>query len=305
MLAPAVETPTCVALGGAELYYATRLDPSDGGLWPLGSVARVPTAGGSPTTLASDVVMPVSLAVGPAEVYWTDYLGATYRLSPTGGTTTLTPPQPRYGGGGVATNATSVFWQAEGPDAGLFIGAIVSAPLGGGTPSTLASGFPWADPSAKTADAQYVYVLFPDVGEIERVPLDGGSPSVLVSPTVPGHRNNLVGWFLANDGRALYWSMSELLAGMAGTSAILSVPLDGGSVVTLAADKSGKMDIATDGTSVYWTTGGPDGSVVKVPVGGGAPVTLATGQPGTWGIAVDATSVYWASAGGVMKLTPK
>jgi hypothetical protein len=121
---------------------------------------------------------------------------------------------------------------------------------------------------------------------------------------------------------------------------IVTVPIAGGTPVTLAADSQGAHGMAIDGTSVYWTDeatssvekiakAGPasvptvlasvlgtgiavdgtnvyfaTGSVVaQVPVGGGPMLIIANGQSPE-GVAVDATSVYWTDslAGTVMKV---
>jgi hypothetical protein len=61
-----------------------------------------------------------------------------------------------------------------------------------------------------------------------------------------------------------------------------------------------------DATSVYWTNGVANGTVMKAPIGGGTPTILVSGQNAPEDIVVDATSVYWSTHDGtIMKLTPK
>ncbi|MGO9834599.1 MAG: DUF5050 domain-containing protein [Polyangiaceae bacterium] len=111
-------------------------------------------------------------------------------------------------------------------------------------------------------------------------------------------------------------STSDDMAGSAATDGSVSVNLtcegDGGigglglGVITVLA--TGVVDpscIAVDTTSVYWTNGAPDGSVMKVSIDGGTATTLASGQDTPYGIAVDSTSVYWTNRtydGSVMKV---
>lgn len=104
---------------------------------------------------------------------------------------------------------------------------------------------------------------------------------------------------IAVDARAVYWT--DVVDGT-----VLSVPLGGGAVTTLASGQDASGRIAVNGSSLYWTG---TSSITKLPLGGGsAPVTLASGQGGTSGLAVDATNVYWlavdASGMGSVLRTP-
>jgi hypothetical protein len=93
---------------------------------------------------------------------------------------------------------------------------------------------------------------------------------------------------------------------------VKKMPINGGTLEKLTPAHGGNIqdlsvqnqDIATDGSSVYWTFAsvGAGPAVQKIPTAGGAAVTLATGQGmGSgpqecyWRIAVDAQNVYWSS----------
>jgi hypothetical protein len=66
----------------------------------------------------------------------------------------------------------------------------------------------------------------------------------------------------------------------------------------VASQQTDAWAIAVDETNVYWTTYGPNGSIMKAPLATGNPVPLATGQyPAA--ITIDGTAVYWANYGGL------
>jgi hypothetical protein len=142
-----------------------------------------------------------------------------------------------------------------------------------------------------------------------RLALTGGQPTPLaVNQSDPAG--------LTVDASNVYWVNSI-------SDTVMSVPIAGGTPVTIAAETKERTRvariyaIAVDSTSVYWTSGSNAGfgAVEKAPIGGGTPVTLATGwemasmtsdpnalshaisQSPSMGIAVDATAIYWTNVG--------
>jgi hypothetical protein len=153
---------------------------------------------------------------------------------------------------------------------------------------------------------------------------DGGTPVALVTDTDNGA-------IVAVDDTHAYWFGPD-------DGTVLKVALVGGSAVTLVKNLTNDpIDLAIDGTGVYWDDGqlirkvgldggaaptlatgldlsavyqqpnlavGPDGvyattesSVLRVPLDGGAATTLATGQAAV-AVTADATTVYWLNIGG-------
>jgi hypothetical protein len=108
-----------------------------------------------------------------------------------------------------------------------------------------------------------------------------GGPTELVAPTSSPIE-------LLSDGSHLYWGLSE---------GILSVPVGGGSVVTLAPGVD-QTCLAVDSENVYWTQVSATGSsVLSVPKAGGQVQTIASVNGSTaivpFGIGLDDTSIYW------------
>ena len=83
----------------------------------------------------------------------------------------------------------------------------------------------------------------------------------------------------------------------------MSVSINGGTPVTIAANQQSTVGIAVDAEYVYWSvdgpTGeeGPTGSILKAKLGGGAPTTLATLQNDPEYLVVDSENVYWTNSG--------
>jgi hypothetical protein len=94
---------------------------------------------------------------------------------------------------GIAVDGTHVYWVAGSADASS--GAIMGVPVGGGTPTVLASQS--GAPANIAVDASYVYWVELNQGEVMKAPLAGGAPMQVASVPSP--------WQLALGDTAVYW----------------------------------------------------------------------------------------------------
>jgi hypothetical protein len=167
------------------------------------------------------------------------------------------------------------------------MGAVLNVPSDAGATGLFETFLP-SEMGLATDSAE----LFATIGGavIEGLPL--GSPAI----SIPIYSiTEMVA--LATDGKSLYFSYTTDEYTDAGTpytaSVVASVPIDGGTPVSLASGNA--TAIAVDASHVYWTDTAQ--SVMSAPIGGGVASTLASGQLNAIAIAVDATSVYWANGG--------
>jgi hypothetical protein len=286
--------PFDITVDTTAVYWMNRVSSVMGS-----SVMKAPLGSGAITTLASQGEGGwMGIAVDATSVYWasqntgcasrytqpSDRFGAVRELPLRGGAITPLASEQNCPWG-IAVDASSVYWTD--------LDGVMKAPLGGGSPTMLATG---QSPRGIAVDATSVYwtnvgYIGPS-GSVMKAPLEGGAAIALASGqyTTQG---------IAVDATSVYWTNGE---------GVMKVPLGGGTITALVADasrQSGTYAIAVDTASVYWTDD-YRGTVMKVPLSGGAPTTLASGQGAPYGIAVDATSVYWTTnTGNVMKVTPK
>jgi hypothetical protein len=180
-----------------------------------------------------------------------------------------------YSIGGLAVDATNVYWSAGGD--------LKTVALTGGTPTVLAPG----TAVAIAVDATNVYWA-DKAGSIYKVPIGGGAATVVASwQGIPAG--------LAIDATNVYWTSS-----LKGQGTVLQAPIAGGPAVVLASAQNDPRSIVVDATSVYWGNAGGSpayGSVMKVPIGGGAALQLATSMTGPTGLAIDKSYVYWGNQG--------
>jgi len=136
--------------------------------------------------------------------------------------------------------------------------------------------------------AQGVKVIKMSLSAAESIPQDYTSPATCSCS--PGGAPSNVYW--SNDAYAPYGD------GPGGT--VNKLPPGGGSIATLASDRSDPLSVAVDKNHVYWVDQAPStsgGTVNEVPIGGGSVTTLASGQNEPASVAVNSTHVYWVNYG--------
>jgi hypothetical protein len=263
---------------------------------PSPTFMKVSKCGGTPTTLSSGGPSSEAIAVNASGVYWPAFAvseaghqEAVMQVGLVGGTPTALIGTEQtnweFGGGSVAVDEASVY------ETGV---SLIQVPVGGGTPTTLAS-LQFA--SAVAVDATNVYFVSQRGTEVVRVPKGGGPLVTLATGQLIGQSGGgQTQGLLAVDATSVYWTN-------AGNNTVMKVGLDGGKPTTLASGQALLQNIVVDASNVYWLG---NNSVMKVALAGGTPEVLASAFY-AYGLAVDDTSLYWTTMGGgnVMKLTPK
>ena len=177
-----------------------------------GAVMKMPIAGGNPTTLASNV-SPFEIAVDAVSVYWAENDSPGRRLPSSaqvmkvpiagGAPTTLASGQDAPQD--LVVDGSYVYWtNIPGPclagSCGSSLpdtGTVMRVPVGGGTPSTIASQQP--GPSGIAVDATSVYWTNNPGGTVVAAPLGGGASSTLATGQgMPSH--------ILADATGIYWT---------------------------------------------------------------------------------------------------
>jgi hypothetical protein len=264
-LASSQNLPVAIAVDATSIYWVDEGTSANN--YTDGAIMKVALGGGTPVTLASGQASPLAIAVDATSVYWvtrgtsaSNYADGTVMKAALGGGTPVILASGQTSPTAIAIDSGSVYWIDEGTSylapvlqPGTFgglvdDGSVMMLPLGGGTPTTLASGQPGPDNIA--VDGTSVY--WTTTGTVAKVPLGGGTPVTLAtgqsSPTL-----------MAIDGTSVYWT--NLYGG-----SVVNVPLDGGAAVTLASGQNYALGIAVDATNVYFTTydGVGSGGVLRI-----------------------------------------
>jgi hypothetical protein len=237
---------------------------------------------------------PVALAVIGNSIYVALFIDGIVAVPRSGGAVTpivpsiASPPLGVYFQNQFTFDRTTLYFSES--SGGYTTGPVAIAPIGGGTPTVLASSLGFT--AGIATDSSNVYWVDQDQNTIDSIPVGGGNTTVLASGLkTPGG--------LVLQGGTLYFTDAA--------GDLLSVPATGGSVTTLltgpglppnteVADYS--PPIAADDSNVYFSVcpfeSGATPTLYRVPLGnGGPPVALASSC--ATGIAVDANDVYWAS----------
>ncbi len=189
---------------------------------------------------------------------------------------------------GLALGDTDVYWTNYSS------GQVRSINKNGGQPTTI-NDAPGTYPWGIAVDSTRVYWSVPNFysggtnAAIMSIPLAGATTATTLASNLDGPRLVVAG------SADVYWTGS-------GPGAVEGVPLDGGSVATIANDPHGGAGLAIDAANLYWSTAA---GIFKAPLTGGAATNIG---PGAAAIAVDATSVYYVTATpngpGVVGLVP-
>jgi hypothetical protein len=201
-LASGLHVPQSLALDATSIYFA-EANP--------GRISKVPLAGGAPVPLATGVSFPQGLVVDASNIYWVEGGGAPpdydtrLMMMPLAGGT----PTPLWDDGALATaalavDAHNIYWTTSSSStvngSTVCTGKVLSMPIGGGAPTTLATGQDCPGPIA--VDRSAVYWINEGsryVGALMKIPLGGGAPVTLASGRIDAHA-------IAIDDTFVYWS---------------------------------------------------------------------------------------------------
>ncbi len=240
---------------------------------------RVPLDGGAPDLLYADPEYILPFASDGTTLYWGDIAwdqlgnssGQLIRSMPRAGgavTTLVSGPGAAatgLGGPGVLVDNTSIYWYWANESPRGFP-ALMRAPLDGGVDGAVASIVPvTSGPSSFTvAGARIYWTLYDGFnGQVLSAPLDGGTVTTLVTT---GRVEPLD---IVTDGVTLYWASLGFTTttdgGFGAIGELLSMPVTGGTVTTLASVAGGEAaGIAVDATYVYFV-GGAGNQILRTP----------------------------------------
>lgn len=147
-------------------------------------------------------------------------------------------------------------------------------------------------------------------GALSAVPVAGATPEVLAT----GFGNRNLGGLAVDDSNVYFTESCDspdascpyvgvATPAAAGTGRLLSVPLAGGAVTTLADQQLNPASVIVDAGNIYWINAGtsgkdtpnPDGSILMMSKSGGPPSVLVSSEPAPRLLRLEGTALYWIS----------
>jgi hypothetical protein len=126
------------------------------------------------------------------------------------------------------------------------------------------------------------------VGSVSKVPLRGGAVTTLASGQVDPEA-------IAVSGPYVYWT-TRTPNNVTSSNLITRATLDGANPFGLVTGAGVPVDLAVDGSHVFWVDF--ELGLMRVPLGGGTPSTLTTQQMFLVNVAIDAHDIYCAARNG-------
>jgi len=284
--------PTAVAVDANAVYFAMgTADPSaDAGVFPAGSIVRVPRAGGVAAPIVTGAVRPTRILVSGAALVFVDddpRGGRVLGVSLDAGT--VTPLATGFASpSAIASDGAYVYIASSSGGTGVQVDRVNLA--GGQQPSPVATIAGDLDPRGLAiAGATAVFVAAEQVGG-----------SVLTAPSAGGPAET-IGAILTGDlGDVAIAGADAFVASGGAAGSIVRVPLARGTPSPLASGEADPAAITVDGDNVYWLRRGT-GELVRAPAAGGDPVVLASGLDGARALAVGAAWTYVATSHAIVR----
>jgi hypothetical protein len=227
--------PAGIAVDGTSVYWTDQAD---------GTIRSAPLHGGNNTLLAAGQKTPMGIAVDGSNVYWTNLelppgadTGTVMKVALRGGAAVPLVSGPS-GADAIALDAANVYYVSAG--------SLMSIPLLGGTPTTLAANVTDLSFGTEIAvDGSSVY--FARGNALMKISIVGGTETMLASGLNP--------LAVAVDSTSAYWTNLGIYDADGGyvAGSIMKVPLDGGPPIRLA-EAYLPTDVVVDVSSVYWVS---------------------------------------------------